>query len=76
MPADPIGPHMTATPDGDDWIVRTKGGDTLGRVAWCDRWNRYEIHLSPGEEYSAACARDVADFCDRVTAARKAGGGA
>ena len=75
MPAEPIGPHMTATPVGGGWIVNDKRGGVLGRIAWYARWNQYEFLPSHGSGYSGGCCRDLAKFLDRVTAARKAGGG-
>ena len=75
MPAEPIGPHMTATPYLDGWIVRTKDGTTiLGTVEWHARWKLYELAPRHGTGYTASCCRDMAKFLDRVTAARKAGG--
>ena len=72
MLAEPIGPHMTATPDRGGWTVEIPRGLTIGRVmAGLDRYAFFPVQCG----LDADELRVIADFLDRVTAARKAGGG-
>lgn len=75
MPAESIGPHMTATSTPTGWTVCDKRGGALGRVIWHAAWKQYEFLPDFDTGYTAGCCRDLARFLDRVTAARKAGGG-
>ena len=70
-----IGKYMAVRPVGDGWLVLTREGLTLGRVAWYARWKQYEFLPATGSGYSAGCCRDMAAFLDKVTRERKAPGG-
>jgi hypothetical protein len=57
------------------WEVRTaepSRTQLLGEVRWFGRWRCYSFFPQAGCTFEPTCLRDVADFCEGVTRARKA----
>lgn len=57
------------------WFVYAKGrdlrGGQLGQIAWFGRWRCYGFFPLAGTVYERTCLRDIADFCERETAAHR-----
>ena len=54
------------------WSVRTTAGNELvGSVFWKCAWRRYVMSSSGTALWDATCLREVADFCERQTHARR-----
>lgn len=55
------------------WEVRVKQTETvIGRISWSNGWRRYVLQPGYPTEWEQDCLRDVADFLESQTAARKA----
>lgn len=55
------------------WRIETvEGGDNLGTVKWWPAWRKYAFFPEPGKLFEPDCLRDLADFCETQTTARKA----
>jgi hypothetical protein len=56
----------------DRWQVLTiDGRELLGMVEWYSRWRCYCFAPDPGTIFERWCLRDIADFCEEQTKARK-----
>lgn len=56
------------------WAVLTKDGrHVLGRIGWYSPWRRYVFVPTIGVQIilEQDCMRDIADFCEQSTQARK-----
>jgi hypothetical protein len=54
------------------WAVASKAGVSLGAVSWFSPWRRYVFRPTCGTVLEASSLREVADFVERETSARKA----
>jgi len=56
----------------NDYEVLTSDGRQLGWIRWFASWRQYAFY--PGVEtlYEESCLRNIAAFCERATAERKA----
>lgn len=65
---------LAATPPGRKtsiWIVRQKDGTALGDVRWYGPWRCYSFFPLASTVFERKCLRDIADFCERQTQARR-----
>jgi hypothetical protein len=53
------------------WHVETKTGHFLGDISWHAPWRCYAFEPMPGTVWERKCLRDIADFCERETMARR-----
>jgi len=44
----------------------------LGQVRWFGRWRRYALFPATGSVFEQDCLRDIANFCEEQTTARRA----
>lgn len=44
-------------------------GETLGRIRWFGRWRKYAFEPAPNTIFEQDCLRDIAAFCEDLTAA-------
>jgi len=54
------------------WFVMTASGAQIGEIRWFPRWRCYGYWPTDGSVYEAVCLREIAEFCERATAAHKA----
>ena len=60
-------------PKTEIYLVLAKDGNAeLGQVRWHAQWRRYAFFPRPDTVYEPTCLRDLAEFCDKATAAHKA----
>ena len=54
------------------WSVESKSSEfKLGQIKWFAAWRRYCFYPRPGTVWSPDCLRDVLEFCEKQTEARK-----
>lgn len=54
------------------YVVRDDHGVTMGYVRWFSPWRRYAFEPTIiGGVYEENCLRELADFCEQVTDARR-----
>lgn len=54
------------------WDVMAKDGAWLGIVGFHAQWRRYAFFPVQGSIFEADCLRDMAEFCETMTAAWRA----
>lgn len=64
-------PTKSSTGKTSVWIIEDGDGDILGDVAWFGRWRCYAFHPEIGTLFNAGCMRELADFCETETNARR-----
>lgn len=53
------------------WDVVAQDKSPLGLVKWFSRWRRYVFHPKVGTLFDHASLREIADYCERVTGAKR-----
>lgn len=57
----------------DTWeVLSLQGGDKLGRVLFWANWRKYVFQSYMGPIFDPGCLREIADFMEQQTQARKA----
>lgn len=64
-------PTKSSTGKTSVWVIEDGYGDVLGDVAWFGRWRCYTFHPEIGTVFNAGCMRELADFCEAETKARR-----
>lgn len=69
--------HLGSSESGktEIWEVVTTydgGGNALGQIRWHGAWRKYAFWPYPTTLFEPTCLRDLADFCDKQMAERKA----
>ena len=54
------------------WLVLTKKRQMLGSIIWYGPFGKYSFQPTENSIYECDCLRDIAQFCEDQTAARKA----
>jgi hypothetical protein len=54
------------------WDVEDKDGGFLGEIKWFARWRRYGFFPQPGTVFEQICMREISDFVEERSRARKA----